>query len=261
VGFYGVGINTSSSGRANYGFEQPYGSASLKIQPTRGRFMVRGGFEASRWDLKSGQGTAPSADEVYTPESAPGLGTTTTFLHTQATVGFDTRPSKDYARRGGFYGVTGHDYKDRDDAFGFQQVDYEAIQHIPILRESWVLSLHGLAQTSWGKGNQETPFYLLPSVGGGSTLRGFSSYRFTDHNSLLLQAEWRIMVNRYLDLAFFYDAGKVTARTSDLDLDGLKDNYGFGVRFHGPFATPLRLELAHSRETSLKFIFSSHASF
>ena len=47
------------------------------------------------------------------------------------------RPS-DYARRGGFYGVTGHDYTDRDDALGFRQVDYEVIQHIPILRETWV---------------------------------------------------------------------------------------------------------------------------
>ena len=69
------------------------------------------------------------------------------------------------------------------------------------------------------------------------------------------------MVNRYLDLAFFYDAGKVTARRSDLDLDGLKDDFGFGFRFHGPFATPLRIELARSRESSLSFIFSSCASF
>ena len=47
-------------------------------------------------------------------------------------------------------------------------------------------------------------------------LRGYSSRRFRDQNSLLLQAEWRIMVNRYLDLAFFYDTGKVAApdRTS-----------------------------------------------
>ena len=98
-------------------------------------------------------------------------------------------------------------------------------------------------------------------LGGGSSLRGYSSWRFRDQNSLLLQAEWRIMVNRYLDLAFFYDAGKTVARTSDIDFDGLKDDFGFGVRFHGPFATPLRVELARSRETSFSFIFSSSASF
>ena len=34
--------------------------------------------------------------------------------------------------------------------------------------------------------------------------------------------EWRIIVNRFVDTTFFYDAGKVTARRSDLDLSRLK---------------------------------------
>ena len=42
------------------------------------------------------------------------------------------------------------------------------------------------------------------------------------------------MVNRFIDTAVFYDAGKVAARTADLDFNGLKSDYGFGVRFHGP---------------------------
>jgi Omp85 superfamily domain len=260
VGFHGIGMNTPSGGRTNYGFEQPYGSALLTFRPTRELFLVRGGFEASRWDLKSGEGTYPSVDEVYRPESLPGLGTTTTFLHTQATVGFDSRPSHGYARRGGFYGVTGHDYTDRDDALGFRQVDYEVIQHIPILRDTWVLSLHGLAKTSWDKGDQATPFYLLPSVGGGTSLRGFSTYRFTDRHSLLLQAEWRIIANRFFETAAFYDAGKVAARTSDLDLNHLKSDYGMGVRFHAPFATVLRVDVARSHEGT-RLVFAASPVF
>jgi hypothetical protein len=260
VAFHGVGMNTSSGDRANYGFEQPFGSALLTIRPTRRLFMVRGGFEASRWDLKSGKGTAPSVDEVYTPEMLPGLGRTTTYLHTQATVGFDSRPSSGYARRGFLYGVTGHDYTDRDDALGFRQVDYEVIQHIPILRDTWVVSLHGLAKTTRDKGEQATPFYLLPSLGGGSSLRGFSSFRFTDRNSLLLQAEWRIMGNRFFESALFYDAGKVAARTSDLDLNHLKSDYGVGVRFHAPRATVLRVDVARSREGT-RLVFAASPSF
>lgn len=260
VPFHGFGMNTTTSDVANYGFEQPFGSALLRLRPTRGPLMVRGGFEASRWDLKSGAGTAPSADEVYTPTSLPGLGATTTYLHTQATVGFDSRASSGYARRGGFYGVTGHDYTDRDDALGFRQVNYEVIQHIPILRDTWVISLHGLAQTTWNKSDQATPFYLLPSLGGGSSLRGFSSFRFTDRHSLLLQAEWRIMANRFMESAVFYDAGKVAARTSDLDLNHLKNDYGFGVRFHAPGATVLRVDVARSREGT-RLVFAASPSF
>ena len=170
-------------------------------------------------------------------------------------------PHRGTRRRGAFLGVTLHDYKDRDEAFGFQMVQYEGIAHLPILRESWVLSFRGRVQTAVEKDGQDVPFFMLPALGGGSTLRAYSSWRFRDDNSLLLQAEWRIMVNRYLDLAFFYDAGKVTSRRSDLDLDGLKDDFGVGVRFHGPFSTPLRIEVASSRETRFNLIFAMSSAF
>ena len=134
------------------------------------------------------------------------------------------------------------------------------IQHIPILRDTWVVSLHGLAKTTFDKGDQTTPFYLLPSVGGGSSLRGFSSYRFTDRNSLLLQAEWRIVANRFFESAVFYDAGKVAARTSDLDLNHLKSDYGFGVRFHAPMATVLRVDVARSNEGT-RLVFAASPVF
>jgi hypothetical protein len=260
VAFYGVGMNTASGDLTNYGFEQPFGSTMLTLRPTRGSLMLRGGFEASRWDLKSGAGTSPSVDEVYPPQSLPGLGTTATFLHTQATVGIDSRHSPGYTRRGGFYGVTGHDYTDRDKALGFQQVDYEAIQHIPILRESWVLSLRGLVKTTWQKGDQVAPFYMMPSLGGGSSLRGFSSVRFSDRHSLLLQAEWRIMANRFVESAVFYDAGKVASRTSDLDLNHLKSDYGFGLRIHAPMATVLRIDVARSTEGT-RLVFAASPVF
>jgi hypothetical protein len=68
------------------------------------------------------------------------------------------------------------------------------------------------------------------------------------------------MVNRYLDMAFFYDAGNVAPRAKDLHFDHLKDDFGFGLRFHGPFSTMLRPELAKSSE-GVSFIFSSSAVF
>ena len=142
----------------------------------------------------------------------PGLGAEITYLHTQGTVGLDWRTSPGYSRRGAYLGATLHDYKDQDDNFGFQMVEYEGIAHLPILREAWVLSFRGRVQHANEKDGQQIPFFMLPALGGGSSLRGYSSWRFRDQNSLLLQAEWRIMVNRYLDMAFFYDAGKVAAQ-------------------------------------------------
>src|SRR6185369_2901932 len=127
---------------------------------------------------------------------------------------------------------------------GFQELDYEAIQHIPLLREAWVISLHGSVQTAFSKSGQQIPFFMMPSIGGGSNLRAYSSWRLRDLNSLLLQAEWRVIANRFLDMAVFYDTGRVASRLDALNLKDLKSDVGIGFRFHGPAATPLRIELA-----------------
>jgi hypothetical protein len=214
----------------------------------------------AEWNTKQGQGSAPSVDTVYTPATLPGVDARITYLHSQATVGIDWRPAADYARRGGFYGVTFHDFTDTDDVFGFKQVDYEVVQHFPILRETWAISVRGLWQTTGLKDGQEIPYFMLPSLGGGSNLRGYSSWRFRDRNSLLLQGEWRIMVNRYLDTAFFYDTGMVTTHTTDLDFSDLKHDFGFGARFHTPISTPLRIDLAKSPE-GLAIVFSTSSAF
>jgi outer membrane translocation and assembly module TamA len=68
------------------------------------------------------------------------------------------------------------------------------------------------------------------------------------------------MANRFFDSAVFYDAGKVTARTSDLDLNHLKSDYGFGVRFHAPMATVLRIDVARSTEGT-QLVFAASPAF
>jgi hypothetical protein len=259
VGFYGLGMATSQRNRLNYGFEEPYASARLTVRPTRTLWLLRGGLEIAKWSQEPAT-RIPSIETAYTPSTLPGLGAEPTYVHSEGTIGFDWRTAPAYSRRGGFYGVTVHDYTDRDQAFGFTQVDYEVVQHVPILREAWALSLRGRAQTAFDKGDQQIPFFMLPSLGGGSNLRGFTSWRFRDRNSLLLQAEWRIMVNRFIDTALFYDAGKVTASKSDLDFRALRSDYGFGVRFHGPLSTALRVELARSTEGT-RLIFATGAAF
>ncbi len=260
VGFYGLGTDTSKDDRTNFRFTRPYASGLLTLQPTRRNLLLRGGLEWTRWSQEPGLGRFPSVETVFTPETLPGLGADPTYVHTQGAVGFDWRTSPGYSRRGGFYSITGHDYSDRDKAFGFKQIDYEAVQHVPILRETWVLSFRARLMTTLDKSDQQIPFFMLPTLGGSSTLRGYSSLRFRDRNSLLLQGEWRIMASRFLDSAVFYDAGKVTASRSDLDLDGMKHDYGFGLRFHGPISTPLRLEVAKGSE-GLVFVVATSAVF
>ena len=193
-------------------------------------------------------------------ETLPGLGTSPIYLHVSARAGFDSRTSPGYTRTGGYYGVEGHEYFDPDGRQGFKQANYTAIQHIPILRNTWVLSLRGEVETTVLAGDQTIPFFMLPALGGGSSLRGFSSWRFRDRNSLLLSGDFRDLANNFLDMALFYDAGKVASDTGDLNLDHLKSDYGIGFRIHGPAADPLRIEFARSNE-GLAVVFSAKAAF
>jgi Omp85 superfamily domain len=260
VGFFGLGMDTTKDDRTNFGFTQPYLSAALRVRPTRRTLVVGGGLEISQWSEQPGAGSYPSIETVYSPATLPGIGAEPNYVHSHVMAGFDWRPAEAYARRGGFYETTLHDFTDRDKAFGFQQIDYQLVQHIPILREAWVISLRSAIRTTHSKSGQEIPFFMLAGLGGGSNLRGYSSFRFRDRNGMLLQAEWRIMANRYMDSAVFYDAGKVAAHTSDIDFNGLKSDFGFGVRFHGPLTTPLRIDLAKGRE-GFVIVFATSAVF
>lgn len=258
VAYYGLGI-TSPDVRSNFRMKQSYFGGDLQVRP--GAFTVFGaGITYEDYTLEEGQGNYPSIEDVFTPDTAPGLGVSPTYLHTVASGGIDWRPSPGYARHGGLYQVTYHNYADEDNAYSFDRVDGEIVQHIPILRENWVISLHGLVQTTLDD-NDAVPYFLLPSLGSGSTLRAYPSWRFRDRHSLLLAGEFRWIPNRYaVDMAIFYDMGKVTPRWDDLSLKGLKSNVGIGIRFHTPLATPLRIELAHGRE-GLHLVFSGSAAF
>jgi outer membrane protein assembly factor BamA len=231
------------------------------MRPARNALILRGGAEISQWKQQAGAGSAPSVDEVYTPATLQGLGSSPTYFHTQAGIGLDWRdPSAGYARRGGAYALTFHDFRDSDSTWGFRRTDYEAIQHIPIFRDAWVLSLHGRLELANAAQDQVIPFFMLPALGGGSSLRGFTSWRFRDMNALLLQAEWRVIANRFLDMGLFYDAGRVAAHRSDLWAEPMKNDYGVGFRLHSGVATPLRIEFAKSNE-GLALVFSSKAAF
>jgi hypothetical protein len=258
VAYYGLGID-SPEDRSNFRMKQGYVGGDLVARPAP-IVVVGAGVTYEDYTLEEGTGSAPSIEDMFTPATAPGLGDSPTYLHTAASGGIDWRPAAGYARRGGLYQLTYHNYADQDDTYSFDRVDGEIVQHIPILRENWVISLHGLVQTTLDD-EDVVPYFLLPSLGSGSTLRAYPSWRFRDRHSLLLSGEFRWIPNRLgLDMAIFYDAGKVTSRWDDLSLDGLKSNVGVGIRFHGPAATPLRVELAKGRE-GLHLVFAGNAAF
>jgi hypothetical protein len=259
VAYHGLGIESPEDAGTAFRMQQGYAGADATARP-RSWILLTAGASYEDYTIKDPTGNFTAVDAVYDSAQAPGVGANPAFLHTTVSAAIDSRPAADYTRRGGLYQISRHDYVDREAFYSFSRLDLEAVQHLPILRENWVISLHGRLQSTLGDDDQ-VPYFLLPALGSGSTLRGFSSWRFRDRHAVLMSGEFRWIANRLaLDMALFYDAGMVAPRVDALSTGSFVSDYGIGVRFHGPARTPLRVELARSVE-GLRVVFAASAAF
>ena len=259
VPFYGIGDETVRDDRVNYGLRSSEFGGSLTLKPMRW-FRIGGGVDSLQIEDRAGVGTTPSIEQGHTDLTAPGLFAKTTYTHANATAAIDWRESPGYSRSGGLYLVGWNDFRDADDRFSFHRVDFDVRQLLPVLKEQWVFALRVLVQTTQSDTGQVIPYHLLPALGGNHTHRAYPDFRFRDKHLMVLNAEYRWLPSRILDMALFVDSGKVAAERRDLDFDGLKTGYGIGARFHGPFMTPLRIDLARGDE-GFRIHFTGGTSF
>ena len=259
VRYHGLGIDSPPDMTTAFRMQQAILGGELTARPHRW-VVLTGAAAYEDYTLKDPTGTKIPVDDVFTPVTAPGLGVNPTYIHTSASAAFDWRQAPDYTRRGGLYKVAGHHYTDQDETYSFDRLEAELVQHIPILRENWVISLRSRLETTLNDDDQ-VPYFLMPSLGSGSTLRGYDAWRFRDRHAMLLSGEWRWIPNRmFLDMAFFYDTGMVAPRLDAINVGSFKSNVGVGVRFHTPITTPLRVEIAKGSE-GLQVVFAASAAF
>jgi outer membrane protein assembly factor BamA len=244
--FFGLGSDTQSRDRSTYQLLEQ--AVDAGVGADLGRFVnldVHAGW--LRADAEEGF-FGPSLDELFDPLGVPGFETTTNYLHYGATVELDLRDSTVPEAGVVFRGEIAQ-YDDRDlDRFDFNRVAGEVQVHIPLGVRSRLLALRARTSRSVAASGSEVPFYLMETLGGGSTIRGFREFRFRDARTLLFSAEYRWELWTYLDFAVFADAGKVFSESSELDLHNLETAVGFGLRGHGPGGTVIRFDLARSRE-------------
>ena len=212
-----------------------------------GALFLAGGAEFSQWDQFPGEGDTPTVGDVY--GDVNGLDAKVTYLHTQGTVAIDTRLSPEYARRGGYYGVTHPPLRRPGRRLHVRpgELRGDPAHPDPPGRLGAVAARPRRDDDARWRRRGAVLHAARPRAAA-RTLRGYQNLRFRDRHSLLMQAEWRVLVNSFIDTAIFFDAGKVAARKSDLDFNDLHTDFGIGFRLHGPLATPLRIELAKGSE-------------
>jgi hypothetical protein len=257
VGYFGLGAENDEGDRANYRLRQATFGGQVTARPRR-PWVLGAALAAEIYDLDGGKGSEPSIEQAYAPTNVPGLGLSPTYAHTTLLAGYDWRPAAGYARRGGNYELAYHRF-DRGGGYAFDRLDVDVVQHVPLLRETYVLSGHARLQSTLG--GDGVPYFLLPALGGGRTLRAYSSWRFRDRHALLMQGEFRWAPNLHgLDMALFWDGGTVAPELSQLSAGRFRHDVGIGLRVHTPSATPIRVELTKG-DAGFKLVLGAKAAF
>jgi len=249
VNYFGIGPSSIESQQSEYRLRETDVAGYGIIRPNHwlsvaGRF---GWIKQPRISSSVGPFDQNYPETSLEFPSDPGIAEQTALLHGGGAVQADTRDYPSRPTRGGFYRVAAQAFADRElQQFSFRRYEAEGLQILPVLGDRWVIAVHGWSVFSDTSTGNSVPFYMLPSLGGGNTLRGYDDYRFHDRNMLVVNVESRWALLSHIDLALFGDAGNVAARASDLNTD--KTSYGGGFRVHDRTSTLALFDIARSRE-------------
>src|SRR3982750_2862161 len=241
----------SPNARAEYSERRTDATTLLATRPGRNA-RINVGFGIERY--ATGAAPLPLDEEPGTvlpelPPEFPGVGTHPWYAHAYGSLGWDTRPSPDYSRRGFFSELGLHSYTDvKNGQDSFRRVETTTEQLIPVYSEKGVVDLGVRTWFTTGKDEGSVPFFLMPTLGGGELLRAFPSYRFRDRNAWLLKGEFRWAVHEMADVAGVYEGGKVGPAIENLDFRDMAHSIAVGIRVHKDTSSLFRADLAHGRD-------------
>jgi hypothetical protein len=246
--YYGPGPDSVLSDRSNYRREDTLFNLRLALDDRR-----RGGAcHLGELLLNVGPGkneSIPSTETLFGPGQAPGVDVQSNFVIAGCSAGLDARDFAGDPHRGTFAEVA-YDryYAQSDDQFSFHRLSGVAEQYVPFLNKKRVVVLRAQTDISLHSSDQVVPFYLQPTLGSDTELRGFRRYRFYDENALALTGEYRWEIHTGFDMALFSDFGKVFHRPGEISLSGMESSFGFGFRFKNGRKMVARLDTGFSRE-------------
>jgi len=251
INYFGVGADSNVDNQSQYrmrstdvvGYATYRPGGSIAIAGEVG-YLVRPTVDSAAGTFKP---DFPETTQLFQNDPGVPLPFQPNYLHSEWSIASDTRDHRSYPSHGGLYRAAMTTFSDRStDTFSFRQYEAEAAQFIPLGTSAWTLALHGWVVVSDVPDGHDVPFYLLPSLGGHNTLRGYHNFRFHDRNLANVTVESRWAIFTHVDAAAFFDAGNVAHSANDLDLD--KTSWGAGLRLHTDRMTLGRVDVAHGAE-------------
>jgi hypothetical protein len=247
LAFFGVGTGTTKDDRSTYDVRQREARLEVGLPLAAGvTFVGAAGYHGVT---------------TFDAPVAVNIDQRIDYLRVSTGLRADWRPAPGYATRGGSARVDFiRRFAGNDDRASFDEIEAEITQLIPFVSEQFTFAFRALATTTRVNDDHTVPFFFLPYVGSGNTLRGFANNRFKDRSRLVLSGEYRWRASRIIDMALFVDHGAVGPALTDLDRDAFRTAWGAGMRFHTPIRTVFRFDVAKSRE-GIRLVFSTSQPF
>jgi hypothetical protein len=250
--FYGVGASSSLADRTNYLLEDGHYGAAAGYQFGR---WVGVGARGAYLKVNTGPGTDdsfPVIGDLFDDSTAPGLTRQPDFLRFDSVIFVNLMDTPGNPHKGGAIGFSYSRFDARgDEEFDFDSLSIDARGYLPLGSRQRVLAVRVLASRNNADSGSRVPFYLMRTLGGKETLRGFSELRFRDARLLYLSAEYRWEAAPAIEGVFFYDTGKVFPESEDFKFKHLEHNIGAGIRFKALNRVILRLDVGRGREGTL----------
>jgi hypothetical protein len=246
--FYGVGPDSRLTDRTDYRLKDELFEGVIQTRVSRLALMARAGL--MRPSIHPGTDSAfPNTESSNTNETAPGLTSTSDFIHVSAGLWLEGRDQPANPHRGFSLGLSVSRFDDRHAAsYQFTRVVMDAREFIPLGSTRHVLALRQVAFLDTPDEGSLVPFYMQPNFGGSTFLRGFGSTRFRDNKLLAMAAEYRLGLHKNIQLALIYEAGQVASALHGFNLSRLQHDYGAGLRLKTLKRIVARLDVLHSSE-------------
>jgi surface antigen Omp85-like protein len=260
--FFGLGPESLKDDRVTYRVDYRDYQARAIFRPVR---VLEASARFGRLDGEIGPGTDsrfPSIEARFNDATAPGLLRQPDYNYAEIGAAVDYRDQADNARAGGYYGVTWRKYNDLDfDRYSVSALELHAQQFFPIFDKKRVIALQARLQRTTPEDGHTVPFYFMPTLGGSTSLRSVTDYRFRDDKVMYLNAEYRWEAFSGLDMALFSDWGSVAGEGEDVSFSDLKHAYGIGFRFNTYKSVWYRIDIGAGGGEGIRYFFKFSKAF
>lgn len=245
--FYGIGSSSLRANRTDFALKDTL--VEGVVQYRVGDLSLMGRVGVGRTSIGGGNDSNfPGTELTYLERTAPGLKSPPDYTQGSISAWIERRDQPLDPHRGASFGLSVARFSDRGTGtFRFNQLIVDAREYLP-LGSRHVLALRQVAFLDRPDASSQVPFYMLPTFGGSTFLRGYGSSRYRDNKLLALGAEYRFELQRHVQLALIYEAGSVFRTMRDLGTTDVDHSYGVGIRLKSLRRVRFRIDLLKSPE-------------